>query len=393
MPLRLFLHPPSPPAPPFGGRDLRIDFVRGLALIFIFLNHIPDNVASWVSNRNWGFSDATEIFVFVSGYSATLAYGGGLDRVGFAVTAARILRRVWQIYLAHIVLFMFFVAQIAYVSATFDNPMFAEEMLVGPFLERPDVMLFQAVALRFNPANMDVLPLYIALLAVFPVILVLVRRFGLATLAGSVALYVAAPLMEWNMPSYPSGGWFFNPFTWQLLFVLGAYCAVNRHAGFWRRLRPLLLVPLIIAYLVFSFGVVMTWHVPEWSGYLPNWLTTLIYPIDKTNLDILRVLHFLGTAYLFILVVPFHAGWLKHSLIQPIILCGRQSLHVFCVGVFLSFAGHFAIYEIAGGNLAEILVSAVGILLMIGVAALVEWYKDAGRSEAEYPKLRGAAAE
>ncbi len=390
---RLFLRPPSPPAPPFAGRDLRIDFVRGMALIFIFLNHIPDNIASWVSNRNWGFSDATEIFVFVSGYSATLAYGSGLDRAGFLLTAARILRRVWQIYLAHIVLFMFFVAQIAYVSATFDNPMFAEEMLVGPFLERPDIMLAQAVMLRFNPANMDVLPLYIALLFAFPVILVLVRRWGNATLAASFLLYVAAPLMEWNLPSYPSGGWFFNPFTWQLLFVLGAWCAVNRHDGAWRRLNPRLLVPLIVLYLLFSFGVVMTWHVPEWSGYLPNRLTTLIYPIDKTNLDILRFLHFLGCAYLFVILVPHHAGWLKTAWSQPVILCGRQSLHVFCVGVFLSFAGHFAIYELAGGSLVEVLVSALGILLMIGVAALVDWYRDAGRAEAAFPKLRGAAAE
>ncbi len=393
MPLRLFLLPPPPGAPPVPGRDLRIDFVRGLALFFIFLNHIPDNAASWVSNRNWGFSDATEIFVFVSGYSATLAYVGGLATVGFAVTAARILRRVWQIYLAHIVLFMFFVAQIAYVSATFDNPMFAEEMLVGPFLERPDIMLVQAVTLRFNPANMDVLPLYIALLAVFPAILVAVRRWGRTTLAASIALYLAAPPLGLNLPSYPSGGWFFNPFAWQLLFVLGAYCAVHRHDGFWRRLRPTLLVPAIVLYLLFSFAVVLTWHVPEWSAWLPGWLAAAIYPIDKTNLDILRALHFLGCAYLFILFVPLDARWLKHAVVQPIILCGRQSLHVFCVGVFLSFAGHFAIYEIGGGNLVEILVSAAGILLMIAVAALVDWYREAARSGSGVPRLRGAAAE
>lgn len=388
--LRLFLRPdPTPLAG--GGRDLRIDLARGLALVFIFLNHIPDNIASWVSNRNWGFSDATEIFVFVSGYSAMLAYGSIMQKSGFARATASVLRRVWQIYLAHLILFIFFVAQIAYVSANFDNPMFAEEMNVGPLLERPDVILLQAVLLRFKPVNMDVLPLYIVLLAAFPAILWAMLRAPGAALLGAILLYVVARRFDWNLPAYPEGGWFFNPFAWQILFVLGAFCATTRRQGFWRRLQPATFGGLAAIYLVFAFAIVLTWHHPPLTAFVPAWLNAWLYPIDKTGLDTLRLAHFLATAYLAVLLVPPSAKWLRHRALTPLMLCGRQSLHVFCVGVFLSFAAHFVLTVNGSTNIAEILVSLLGIIIMIAVAALVDWYKLSEKGPVTAVAVRGGA--
>ena len=113
-----------------GARDLRLDFFRGLALIFIFFNHVPGNAMSWLTNRYWGFSDATEIFVFVSGYTAAIAYGGVALRRGPIVAAVRVLHRVWQLYAAHIFLFVIYTAEIAYVAHRFENPAFVEEMSV-----------------------------------------------------------------------------------------------------------------------------------------------------------------------------------------------------------------------------------------------------------------------
>src|SRR6218665_3622849 len=101
-------------------RDLRLDFFRGLALLFIFLNHIPNNAVSWLSNRNYGFSDATETFVFISGYSVLLAYGAAMRNQGFVIGTARIWRRVWQIYTAHVFLFIIFIAQIAWLAARYN---------------------------------------------------------------------------------------------------------------------------------------------------------------------------------------------------------------------------------------------------------------------------------
>ena len=116
-----------PPAIP-GERDLRLDLFRGLALWLIFLDHIPSNMVSWLTIRNYGFSDATEIFVFISGYTAAFVYGRAMRERGTLVASARLLKRAWQVYVAHIFLFVIFMAQIAFVSARFQNPLFTEEM-------------------------------------------------------------------------------------------------------------------------------------------------------------------------------------------------------------------------------------------------------------------------
>ena len=118
----------APPPYLAPGRDLRLDFFRGLALWFIFLDHIPNNIVSWLTVRNYGFSDATEIFVFISGYTAVIAYSRMMLREGWLRAASRIYRRVWQLYVAHILLFVAFTAQIAYVSISRNTPELIEEM-------------------------------------------------------------------------------------------------------------------------------------------------------------------------------------------------------------------------------------------------------------------------
>ena len=146
---------------------------------------------------------------------------------GFIVASARVLRRAWQIYVAHIFLFTIFMAEIAYVASTFDNPLYAEEMNILDFLKQPDVTIFQALILKFKPVNMDVLPLYIVLLLFFPPMLWLLIVEPAFALAGSALVYVLAWNLNWNLPAYPNGVWFFNPFAWQLLFVFGAWCALG----------------------------------------------------------------------------------------------------------------------------------------------------------------------
>src|SRR5882724_503869 len=123
------------------GRDLRLDLFRWLALWLIFLDHIPSNVVSWITIRNYGFSDATEIFVFISGYTAAFVYGRAMREQGLVVAGARILKRVWQVYVAHIFLFAIYMAEISYVSHNFENPLYGEEMGIFDFLQQPDITL------------------------------------------------------------------------------------------------------------------------------------------------------------------------------------------------------------------------------------------------------------
>src|SRR5690349_23405321 len=210
-----------------GERELRLDLFRGLALWLIFIDHLPTSVLTWFTIRNYGFSDATEIFIFISGYTAAFVYGRAMGDRGVIVASARIFKRVWQIYAAHILLFTIYLAEISYVATRFENPLYAEEMNVLDFFKQPDVTIIQALILKFRPVNMDVLPLYIVLMAFLPLILLLMRRKPDLTLLLSVGLYIATWQFDLTLPSYPDGYWYFNPFAWQLLFVFGAWCALG----------------------------------------------------------------------------------------------------------------------------------------------------------------------
>ena len=358
-----------------GERDLRLDLFRGVALWLIFLDHIPQNIVNWFTIRNYGFSDATEIFIFISGYTAAFVYGRAMRERGFLVSGARILRRAWQIYVAHIFLFTIFMAEIAYVAATFDNPLYAEEMNILDFLKQPDVTIFQALVLKFKPVNMDVLPLYIVLLLLFPPILALLLWQPAIAVAGSAILYVLTWNFDWNLPAYPNGVWFFNPFAWQLLFVFGAWCALGGAQRLTGLLRSPVTLCAAIGYLIFAFAITMTWYFEPLGRFVPGWLSEWMYPIDKTNLDVLRFAHFLALAAITVRFVPRDWPLLKSPIMQPAIRCGQHSLEIFCLGVFLAFAGQFVIGEWSGGWLVQVAISLTGILIMIATANLISWYK------------------
>lgn len=363
-------------APAKRGRDLRLDFFRGLALWFIFLDHIPDNTFSWLTVRNYGFSDAAEIFVFVSGYTAAVAYAGVLARKGAVVAGARVLRRVWQLYVAHIMLFVAFTAQIAWVSLRTDRQVFMEEMNLLGLAEEPLRAMVATALLAYRPTNLDILPLYIVVLASFAFLLPLLLRAPWRAVLASAILYGLARGLGWNLPGYPAGSvWTFDPFTWQLLFYLGAAFAVDGHVG--ERLRPYarVLAPAAVAYLLFAGLVALSWEVNALGGIVPDWLGRLLYPIDKTTLDPLRLVHFLALAYLVQLAVREDAAFLRSRAAEPVRRCGENSLLVFCLGTFLSFTA-FVVLDAAGGGLAlEFAVSAVGIALQVGAAYVASWYK------------------
>ena len=359
-------------------RDLRLDLFRGLALWLIFLDHIPSNVVSWITIRNYGFSDATEIFIFISGYTAAFVYGKVMLERGFVISSARILRRAWQIYVAHIFLFAIYLAEISYVARSFDNPLFAEEMNILDFLKQPDVTIIQALLLKFRPVNMDVLPLYIVLMVMFPPILWLLQRGPTIALAVSAGVYAIAWKFGLNLPAYPEGVWLFNPFAWQLLFVFGAWCALGGAERLTVVLNSRVTIGIAIAYLLVAFYVALSWSLPAvMSPGLTQWLEDVIYPIDKTNLDVLRFAHFLALAVVTVWLIPRTWPPLSSRWLHPAILCGQHSLEIFCLGVFLSFAGHFALVEISSAIWMQIVISIVGVVAMIAAAALIAWYKRA----------------
>ncbi len=367
-------------------RDLRLDLFRGLALWLIFLDHIPSNIVSWITIRNYGFSDATEIFVFISGYTAAYVYGRAMREHGTVVASARILKRAWQIYVAHIFLFAIYMAEIAYVSRSFENPLYGEEMGIFEFLQQPDVTLVQAMLLKFKPANMDVLPLYIVLLAGFPPVLWLMLRKPVVALGASVLLYMLTWYFGWNLPAYPNGTWVFNPFAWQLLFVFGAWCALGGTKKLAFVINARITMVIAVIYLLFAFAIALTWYVPGLDGMVPRFLEDWMYPIDKTNLDVLRFAHFAALAVLVVRLVPVDWPGLRSIWLRPAILCGQHSLEIFCLGVFLSFAAHFVLVDVNESVGMQIGTSLLGIVLMVATAAMISWYKRIeGRSPGSRP--------
>jgi hypothetical protein len=276
---------------PPAGRDLRLDLFRGIANWAIFLDHIPNNIVNWLTTRNYGFSDAADLFVFISGYTATFVYARIMLERGFITGATRLLKRAWQIYVAHVFLLAIYLAEIGYLGQKYGNPEFANEFNITGFLRAPAATIYEGLLLRFKPVNMDVLPLYIVLMLVFPPILwVMLRRPNL-TLLGSVLLYFAARLFGWNLPGYPSGVWYFNPFTWQLPFMFGAWFALGG-ALEW---RPLIRSPAVVVggiiYLCFALVMTMAGRFPEFGQLLPAWLCET-FNQDKTDLPSYRFIHF-----------------------------------------------------------------------------------------------------
>jgi hypothetical protein len=356
-------------------RDLRLDLMRGIGQWMVFLDHIPYDVVSWLTLRNYGFSDAAEFFVFISGYTAGFVYGPAVVHGQLLGATKRLLKRAWQLYIAHIFLFLFFIAQIARAARKFDNPMYGNEYNIFLFLEHPDVMIGQALMLKFKPVDLDVLPLYIVLVLALPVILWGLVKRPYWTMLGSAVLYVLARLFDWNLPSFPSGNWYFNPFAWQLLFVFGAWCGLSGAVKIAPLIRSRAVLALALVWIAFSFLIVMTWHVPMLDAMVPKWLIHVIYPIDKSDLDMFRLIHFLALAVVFVRYIPRSWPMLHSRVLRPLVLIGQHSLPMFCLGVFLSFAAHWFLVQIEGDVIAQILVSVAGMMAMVGAAWLLDRFK------------------
>jgi hypothetical protein len=188
-------------------------------------------------------------------------------------------------------------------------------------------------------------------------------------------LYFAARHFEWNLASYPDGTWYFNPFCWQLLYVFGAWCALEGTRKDWSFLKSPVLLYLAVAYLVFAFVMTMAGRFPEVGSMFPSWLFDAFNPNDKENLAPYRVLHFVVTAFFVTRFLSKDWRGLQWPIFQPLIICGRQSLSVFCVGVFLSFAGRLVLVTGSGSPLAQLLVSGFGIAIMTLVARYITWSK------------------
>jgi hypothetical protein len=347
-------------------RDLRIDACRGIALWWIFLDHVPNNIGSWLTLRNYGFSDAAEVFMFVSGVTCALAYSKAWRGEGWSAVIRRTLRRSWDIYVAFLLLTL---ASVIFVHLAGGGRL-ADESNTRILLDHPGVTLAHAAILQYRPVNTDVLPIFVLLHLLFAPLLWLLLRVPNVTLGASLALYALVHVFGWTLPAWPNGHWAFNPLAWQLLVVLGAWWMIeDRSVRPWVTSRTAL--ALAVVYLLLSLVIVLSSRIKPLESLIPQALSQLLYPLDKSNLDPLRLLHFLAIAVLAARFVPRDWRWLKKPVMRGAIRCGQNSLPIYCVGVLLAFASHMALLDISDGLAMQIALSLGGIVAMIATAALL----------------------
>ncbi|WP_295558766.1 OpgC domain-containing protein [uncultured Hyphomicrobium sp.] len=317
-------------------RDLRIDLLRGLALVFIYIDHIPFDRLSHLTLRNFGYTNAADVFVLLAGTSFALAYARRLDVSGLKAVLGPVLRRIFTIYFAHILVLL--LGLIVLVQAGRDAPLDLFSTISGPVWAglSPRDAIAMATTLEYQPPYFDILPLYVALLLMAIPILLLARVHWALALAASIALWAFAEFYGLNFSSTRSdAGWYFNPLSWQFVFTVGICLGLAS-----QRPAPILEVPWLPLVCVLYLCVAFFMSAP-WRRYG--------VPIDYCNIETLPLLNssvdrqtpwrFANTlAWVFLIAryVPRDAGWLTHPVTQLATRMGRHSLAVFCVGSLLS---------------------------------------------------------
>jgi hypothetical protein len=347
-------------------REARVDVLRGVALLCIYVDHIPRDILNNITPRNFGFSDAAELFVMLAGFASLMAYGRSFARDGAASGLRRIFMRCARLYAFQVGLLL---ATIGIVWA-WDTHFKLEPRALAPMLHGGVHAIVRGLTLRSQPSNLNILPLYILLLSLFPLIYAGIRfSLGLTVLA-SAALWLLTNIYPGLnlINAFDGNGWFFDPFSWQFIFVLGAALAVvmARRGGtlpHWPWLAALCWL-----FLGVSFLEVFPWN--DWG--LPNLAPFSMDPPDKTHLAPLRLLHALALVYVVLSWRGWTAGIGRSPVIRAVEVCGKHSLEVFSLGTLLALIGRLAFRTFDDSWQMQVIVNVVGIGGMIGLGALLE---------------------
>jgi hypothetical protein len=364
-------------------RDLRLDFFRGIGMFIILIAHITGNPWTlWIPAR-FGFSDATEMFVFCSGMASALAFGAVFGRAGWMMGTLRILHRIWQVYWVH--LGVFFTTLVLMVAINMTGVFPRDEvgaLNLYPFLNNTGPNLIGLMTLTYVPNYFDILPMYLVILALIPVMMGLARLDVRLAVAASLALWVAAtaglnlPAELWfTKPSVRP--WFFNPFAWQLVFFTGFALMAG-----WLPAPPVhrwllgLAVGIVVLSVPFAWGKII--GQVEVIREIRDSTSPLF---DKTDFGVLRYVHFLALAYLaWAAVGPMgvrlrQSGWIG-DLIALICRVGQQSLAVFAASMVMARVLGAVLNLFGNGPLVALAVNLAGFALIIGVAHLAAYFKS-----------------
>jgi hypothetical protein len=352
-------------------RDVRLDFFRGLAMFVIFIAHLPENPWFDFIPARFGFSSAAELFVFCSGLASSFAFGRTFERKGFSTGLFRVLSRIWQVYWAHIGLALVMIA-ISILGWRITGIDYPTRLGLGWFYANPQDGLFSLMTLTFTPNFLDILPMYIVLLAMLPLVMAAARIAPPVALVGLAFLWLAVQATGINLPGGqgPGGMWFFNPFAWQLVFFTGFAFglgwlkapAFRRGGLFW----------LAAAFLILSVPLNF-WAITDRIPMLGEWHEALIGAAGKTNLNPLLYLHFLASAYVVLTLIDPHKDRLASA--KPVILVGQQALATFMASIALAWALGIVLDWTGRTFLTTALANIAGFAGLLVTAWLAQRYK------------------
>ncbi len=352
-----------------GSRDFRIDWLRGVALLSIFVNHMPGNRLENWTTRNFGFSDAAEVFVLLAGVAGAFAFFKRFEQGDVWGTTQKSARRVATLYTAHIFSTLAAIALFAVAARLAQDPGYLELIGVAPLFQDPLPGLLGLALGTYQLGYFNILPMYILLISALPAYLWLARIDLKLMLGVSAGIYLAAQIVPLSMPSFPDGGgWYFNPFAWQLLFAVGLALGIMKMRGVSVPYHP---VAYAVALAWALLGAVwMVWslggHISH--GILPGWVDTL----HKSALPLPRLLHVLALAYLLV-----HSRvWeplTRVAAADPVVTrLGRNSLPVFVAGSLMSMVGYATLVQTGNGLGIELVLTAAGIAVMWMTALVSE---------------------
>ena len=349
-------------------RDTRLDVFRALALLTIFVNHVPGQYLEHLTHKNFGFSDSAEAFVLISGMSVGLAYGARFAVGERLAVTLRILRRALTLYVAHIMTSVITFAIFAGGALWFARPDLLSEINLRAVVDRTEQGVVSMVLLGHQFGYNNILSMYAVVFLMLPGFLWLYQRSALLLLAVSGTLWLCAGIWQIAPSNFLDDGyWFLNPLSWQFLFVIGFVGVLRaRGKGF---PRNTVLSALSAAYLGLSFAwVVFSWWNIDFSYGLPAVLTGF----DKTFLSTTRLLHVLAGAYL-VATIPALSNWAALPLSHPLVAIGRHSLAVFIFGTILAMAGQVMMFVTGRNPVVGTLYALVGIALHVAYARYLDW--------------------
>lgn len=369
-------------------RDTRIDVFRALALLTIYVDHVPGTAFEYLTYKNFGFSDAAEVFVLISGISVALAYGKKFQPGNRLLATLKMWRRAGVLYAAHIVTTMVVMAIFCAAAVFVRRPDLLTMINIEPLIKNTPQVLVGIVTLGHQLGYNNILPVYAVLLLMAPVFVLFVSQRPLLALAASGALWLAAGIYQIAPPNYPEPGfWFLNPLSWQFLFNIGLAGALHVRRGGNIPVNRWL-VGAALAYTV----VALVWvHSPLWGQISWFGLPPVLTGFDKTFLSLPRLLHILAVSYL-IVAFPAISNLFRTGRDHPLAVLGKRSLPVFIAGTVLALTAQVLKQINPGGFAYDSLLISAGIAVQFALAYYLEWLSGLGWSAKGGPVRNGAPA-